>query len=1172
MRSSSLLQIFAMKARVQLIKHAAMVAILSLLVIRLSGQIVTGSISGTVVDGNGGSIAKADLTLKHARTGLALQTPTDESGRFVFPSLEPGEYTLTVEKAGFKKFEQKGIALQTGERLALGTVALTLGAVTETVSVTAETERVKTESSERSGNITSTQVDKLLLLGRNVTSLVSLLPGVAEDLGASNAASLSRDGGSFYAQGGRSTQNNVQLDGINSTDSDNGGAAKLQTSADAIAEVTVLLNGYQAEYAAGSGAIVLQVAKSGTRDFHGGASWYVKDEHFNANNFFNNRNGTKRPRDHTNNWNYSIGGPILLGKLNRNRDKLFFFWNQEFWPNRNGNVVTRTVPTDLERTGDFSQSLDVNGALRVIRDPITGSPFPGNTIPANRLDPNGQKILNLFPKANFFNTAVSNRQYNYLVSAPSSNPNSTSLLKVDYNLSNKDRLYATWARFHEVSEGFAGTASYFGGTWPFATMRFDARTQGLGTRWTRTFSATTVNELGFSWEGNPETGDPFTQQDAAKLLRSTYNLQLPTLFNLKGNPNGYLPVTNFGGVPNAARTGDGGGYTLLPYWGPNNLYRWTDKLSVLRGSHWFKAGIEVMRYWRDFGATVAQFGSYDFGVNALNPLDSNYAYSNAILGIFNQYQETNGNPRQYARGGDYDWFVQDTWKATSRLTLDYGIRFLYFIPTYSADNAWAAFLPSAYDPSKAVTLYQPGTNASGARAAVNPLTGQTFPQALIGAIVPNTGVIFGGMVSPLTNSNISRGAYNNPGIQYSPRFGFAWDVFGDHKTSVRGGGGLFYSPSPLNQWRSRVANPPLVQTPTLLYGTFANLANATSATFPTGVGGLDPTPKMPMSMNFNIGVQRDIGFGTIVDVAYVGSLGRHLLRSRNLNAVPFGANFLPANQDPTTGRAKISNLLRPIPGYGDINILENVGTSHYNSLQVAVNRRMGKSLTYGAAYTLSKSMDFGSSEQSGVSNLVPLRQWNYGLSDFDQTHTLKLNWLWNLPNSSRRNLAVKLVLNDWQVSGIASFVSGRPAGVGFSTTTPIDITGSPTDGARLLLAGDPTLPKGDRTFERNFRTEAFSFPAVGTYGGFGDAGRSPLRQPGINNWNVAFFKTVPFGEKIRLQIRSEMYNFFNHTQFAAFNTTARFDPATRQQIDPTFGQYVSARNPRRMQFGARISF
>jgi len=1127
-------------------------------------QIFTGSISGTVVDTSGGSVPQAALALKQTGTGLALQTESEANGRFVFPSVEPGEYTLTIEKTGFKTFEQKGIALQTGERLALGSLTLTVGEVTETVSVSAEAEVVKTESAERAGNINSTQVDSLLMVGRNTTTLVYLLPGVAE--ATTQSSVLDRSGGGFSSQGSRTDTNRVSVDGINSTDIDNGGDLKLQTSADAISEVTVLQNSYDAEYANASGAMVIQVSKSGTKDFHGGASYYLKNDIFDANNFFNNRSGIARPRDHLNNWNYSIGGPVVLWKLNRNRDKLFFFWNQEFWPTTLGSVVNYTVPTDLERMGDFSQSLDTSGALRIIRDPMTGSPFPQNRIPASRLDANGQKILSIFPEANFFDRTVSKGAYNYVATAPYHQPNSTRLLKIDYNPSSKDRIFVSWLGFHEESEGFSGTGGYFGGAWPFASIKFTAGNQGIATRWTRTVSATTVNELGFSWQGNPENADASTQQDYNKLLQSTYGLTLPKLFT-QGNPLGFLPVTSFGGVPNAANLGAGGGYSWLPYVAPNNLYIWTDKLSMVRGKHWLKTGVDVQRFWRDIPGTSSRFGNYAFGVDALNPLDTNYAYSNAILGIYDQYQESNAFPRQRSRGGHYEAFIQDTWKITPRLTLDFGIRFQYLIPVYLADNAWAAFLPSAYNPSQAVTLFQPGKDANGNRVAVNPITGQTFSQAVIGAIVPGTGVIFGGMVSPALNSNIMRGSYNNRGIHYAPRFGLAWDVFGNHKTAVHVGGGLFYSPVPLAQYRVRVTQPPLILTPTLFFGQISGLQSATAFTFPTSVAGVDFTGKVPTSINLSAGIQHEIGFGTIVDVAYVGALGRHLLQTRNLNAIPFGADFLPANQDPTTGKPLPSNLLRPTPGYGDINMEENTGSSNYHSLQITLNKRAGKYVTIGAAYTYSKALDFGSADSSTLSNLIPIRIWNYGPADFDQTHTMKINWLWTLPRSPWNNEAAKVILNDWQVSGIASFVSGRPTNVTFTTVTPVDITGSPTDGARPTMSGAPN--GGDTTFSHAFNTAAFNLPAVGTYG---NASRNNLRLPGFDNWDVAIFKTIRFRERFALQLRGEMYNFFNHTQFSAFNTSALFNPATGQQVNAGFGQYTAARPSRHMQLGARFTF
>jgi hypothetical protein len=242
-------------------------------------------------------------------------------------------------------------------------------------------------------------------------------------------------------------------------------------------------------------------------------------------------------------------------------------------------------------------------------------------------------------------------------------------------------------------------------------------------------------------------------------------------------------------------------------------------------------------------------------------------------------------------------------------------------------------------------------------------------------------------------------------------------------------------------------------------------------------------------------------------------------------------------------------------------------------LQITVNRRVLSGLNIGTAYTRSRARDFGNGDATRVSTLVPIRQWNYGLTEQDQTNTLRINWLWTVPNSPWNHAAVKAVLNDWQLSGITSFLSGLPTAPTFTTTTAVDFTGSPTDPARLVLTGDPILSSGDRTFSRAFRTEAFSLPSIGSYGGFGNAGRNPLRLPGVNNWDVAIFKRIQiYRERVYMQFRWEMYNIFNHTQFSAFDSAARFDPATGQQVNPSFGQYTAARQPRRMQFGLRLSF
>jgi hypothetical protein len=323
-------------------------------------------------------------------------------------------------------------------------------------------------------------------------------------------------------------------------------------------------------------------------------------------------------------------------------------------------------------------------------------------------------------------------------------------------------------------------------------------------------------------------------------------------------------------------------------------------------------------------------------------------------------------------------------------------------------------------------------------------------------------------------------------------------------------------------------------------------------------------------MNYSLSVQRDIGYGAVVDIAYAGSLGRHLLWRRDINPIPLGANFDPRNVDPTVrGRPLPAAFLRPIAGYNNITMMEGASSSNYHSLQASAKRRFTAGLQFGLAWTWSKAMDFNDTDTEAISALVPVRVWNYGLASFDRTHMLKINYLWDIPKVRAGNALARQVLNGWHVSGISSFSSGEPLGVSYSTTVAVDTTGSPSQGARVVVTGNPVLPKDERTFYRNFRTEVFRLPAVGTVG---NAAKTLFRGPGINNWDIALFKSIPIHENARLQFRWETYNTFNHTQFSNVDTGARFDTATGEQVNTRFGQFTVARSPRQMQFALRLYF
>jgi hypothetical protein len=379
---------------------------------------------------------------------------------------------------------------------------------------------------------------------------------------------------------------------------------------------------------------------------------------------------------------------------------------------------------------------------------------------------------------------------------------------------------------------------------------------------------------------------------------------------------------------------------------------------------------------------------------------------------------------------------------------------------------------------------------------------------------------------------------------------------------------MFYD-RPLGYIESAGNSFPVVQTPTIEYATLSTFLSAQGFNTPPTVIAYERNMKTPMVMTMSLSVQRNIGFGTVVDVGYAGSLGRHLPWSRDLQDIPLGTRFLPQNADPTNPKVPLPDVfLRPRPGYSSISYYEDDATSNYHSLQVSANRRFARNLEFGVSWTWSKTMDYTDGLWGAVATLVPVRVWNYGLAGFDRTHALKANWLYDLPKLKTGFKPARAVLNDWQASGIAIFQSGAPLAIGYSLATPVDTTGTPSISSQIIILSNPVLPASERTFSRNFRTDVFAAPPVGS---LGNAAKTNVRGPGINDWDIALFKTIPLGERLRFQFRCEAYNVLNHTQFSAWNTTARFS-ANGSQINTQFGQDTAARNPRIMQFALRLQF
>lgn len=1136
---------------------------------------ITGTISGTVIDASGKSVPGAKITLISEKTRDIREASSSESGAFSLVAVQPDTYSMKVEHGGFRTFERTGIVVSANERIALGQVALQVGAVTETVTVAARAAHVETESSEQSAEISTDQIGNLTARGRDVVSMMRTIPGVAYQADQDSA------GGSYgtsspAVRGANANMNILAVDGVVSNDMGTPNVFSSVTTMDAIGEVKIVLNSYRAEYAGNGGTVVMVNSKSGGQQYHGNGYWYVRNEDFNANDFFNNRNGLKRPEYRYNTLGGSLGGPIYIpGKFNTSKTKLFGFYNFEQLSDRIPAVapVNYMMPTALERKGDFSQTVDTNGKQIPVNDPLKNkTPFPNNIVPSSRLDPNGLALLNMLPLPNFINPIAGNN-YNYQIQEVQVWPKRSQLFKIDYVPRENDRIWVRGKTWLSTQQGYSVAA----GARPvgFFAQCYCFSEEGIATGWTHIFSPTIVNEMTAGLRRNhegwkayddtitPAQRVPVSGNPLSTVLRSAIGFTAGQ-WNPSANPDAIIPRVSFGlGTYTPDVTFDD---RFLKN-GTDFTFSFNDNVTWTKGAHTIKAGMDIYRIREYEGERSVFSGTYNFSKDINNPLDGNWAFANAALGNFNSYTESNARYGANERQAVVEWFAQDTWKLTRSFTLDYGMRWTWanqMYPHYDGQQSVLAL--GLYNPAQAPVLFQPAYGPDNVRMAKNPLTGDLLPQAYVGFFVPGSGnPVNGGVTSGA--KNYPRGFVSQQPVHWGPRVGFAWDVFENGKTAIRGGMAVLYNPR-FSVWSPTTNNPPAILTPVASYGTINTLLQTSGFLAPGNTNAFQVDGKTPRNYNGSIGIQQDLGHSLLLDVSYATVLGRDLQQSYAINTVPYGAQFLKQNIDPTKGTPLSDNFFRPYPGYNGITYTANTFSSNYHALLVSLTRRFSKGLEFGVSYSFSKYMDF-TNGNTALPLYQPLRQWSYGVDGADQTHNLVVNFVYNMPNASRMwsNPVVRYTLDNWVLSGIAQFATGQPVAMSFTTTDGTNLNGG-GDAQRMDICGN-AYSGNIGTFSQWFNTGAFCRPRANDPG---NAGKYNVRNPGVNNWDLALAKNFPIhGEKRYLTLRWEAYNAFNHTQYASLNTAARFDPAG-VQTNTLFGTVISTRTPRVMQGSLRFTF
>lgn len=1125
---------------------------------------------GTVKDASGGTIADANVTLTNQATNTNRSTKTGGDGTYLFPLVEVGTYRLTVEHSGFKKNVQNGITLEVNQNGRLD-VLLEVGQAAETIEVSAAMPQVDTSGAVLGKVEDARRIQDLPLVDRDTLQLGLLQAGVFtpdQDDATHNP---------FNVSGQRSESLTFLVDGADNTDF-LGNNIVVSPNPDAVAEFKILTNNYDAQFGRSSGGIVDQVVKSGTNQIHGTLFEFLRNDALNATDYFLNATGQPKAAFKRNVFGGTAGAPLK-------KDKTFIFGAYQGARRREGQVGPQlTVLSQAERSGNFGElcgaptDFDASGNCTnpngtQLINPTTNNPYPFNQVPVNPISAN---YIAKYVPLPLPSLASSN---GYQFAATAATDEDQGILRVDHNLTKRDTLSGVYL-LDDVREAFpfelATSGTFYAGTVPAGSgYTTNYRDQVLSLTWTHTFQRGWINEARIS------ANRTATLQSSPDDHTSPQSLGFTNVN--PDDPGGAAPpiITTFGFNVGPSEQGP----TKLH----NMTYQEQDHLTIPHGRHEWKFGVDIRRVQNNFNYDYYNNGSFDFGTYGIAPINGTFTGNGLadFVGGFPDNYYQSANAVYGIRTTSQYYYAQDTFKVRPRLTVVLGLRYEYNSPQTDIHN-------------NVIGYFGPGAQS------------KVFPNAPPGVLYPgDPGTPNDALVYPNRN-------------KFAPRFGFAWDVFGNAKLVMRGGFGVFYDIQDGGLNLQFGGQPPFGDI-TNIYPTAANFsptANFVADPFtPLGIqnpypfraGGhvgeffipelsyayvTDPHFRTPYSENFNYGFQYQLAKSTAIEAAYVGSLGRKLISQIDLNP-----------PDPAVEQQMLNNLgfintdcARPLSGCinptTDPNAtLQNIGTlyttksnglSDSHELQITVDQRYNHGLSFRGAYTFGKTIDLTSgfrSRSATYTDPFDLRL-DRALADFDVRHRFVFSGSWELPvgQGIQNNRFARQALGGWQVNTIASFQSGSPftlyskagsSGQGNGLERPNLIGPIKTIDPRKVTSFSAAAadcsgqtPDLNGNISGNFWFDPTAFDcnvtgAPGSLASFGNLGRNTLTGPGINNWDISILKHFKFTESKSLEFRTEMFNAFNHAQFK--------NPDNKG-FDVTFGQISQTRGPRLVQFGLKFYY